>query len=142
MSQKITCVSLNGATLDVVDLGLTFAPGESQDVTDDQAAVLLKSPQFVDSSGKNPTFACMICAKPSYDEFTRVGNDMVHLVSDDGKRTCLACFENRLEHPTPTPEPISDGEPNASKPPASAVVPEPPTPAPSEESPTNHEEGA
>ena len=139
MSQKITCVSLNGATLDVVDLGLTFAPGESQTVTDDQAAVLLKSPHFVEDSGKNPTFACMICAKPTYDEFTRVGNDMVHLVSDDGKRTCLACFESRLERPTPTPEPIGDGEPKASTPPP---APEPPTPAPSDESPINHEEGA
>lgn len=138
MSQKITCVSLNGATLDVVDLGLTFAPGESQDVTDDQAAILLKSPQFVDSSGKNPTFACMICAKPSYDEFTRVGNDMVHLVSDDGKRTCLACFENRLERPTPTPEPADD---KSNDPKPSAAAAPAPEPAVDHALPIDHEEG-
>jgi len=137
MSQKITCVSFHGATLDVVDLGLTFAPGESQTVTDEQAAALLTSPQFVDDSGKNPTFTCMICGNTSYDEFTRVGNDMVHLVSDDGKRTCLACFEKRLERPTPTSEPAADAEPNAPK--TSAPMPKPASP---DESPTNHEEGA
>ena len=147
MSAKITCVSHHGATLDVVDLGLTFAAGETQSVTDEQAAMLLVSPQFVDESGKNPNFTCMICAKTSYDEFTRVGNDMVHLVSDDGKRTCLDCFENRLEQPKPNeavkPEPPAVEPPAPEPPAAEPPAAEPPAAEPPavNELPIDHEEG-
>lgn len=98
--QQVKYVPAHGEQEPMNFAGIELVPGVATTVSDEDAAILLKSQLVVDASNDlNPNFICKECGKEveqdgSFDLIrARQGlNPIVSLVDADGQRTCPQCL--------------------------------------------------
>ncbi|TAM92243.1 hypothetical protein EPN42_01430 [bacterium] len=126
--RQIRCQSLHGQLeLDVPDaaLGVRIRDGETYPCTEEQAAILLANPNFVDAAtGKNPNFTCADCGGPATaTALLQPRSAVIHPATlVDGVRRCPACIERGSPPPTSAAAPAAPVPTPAAKPTSSLVA--------------------
>jgi len=110
--RKVTVKTLYGQTeIDVGDIGMGVTDGETVLLTDEQAEIALRNPNFVDAeTGVNPNFTCATCGKTTYEtallERHRISDGRGPHTSTmvDGKRYCEEHLPRDIAPAAPLPE--------------------------------------
>lgn len=103
--QTVRYAPAHGSAEPIQCAGVELVPGQDVVVSDEDAALLLRSIFIVDAkTGKNPNFVCIDCkADVNHDGIFDVVRSRTHnnpirsLVQEDGRRKCASCAAAPLQ---------------------------------------------